>query len=189
MPGSGFRAPWRGRKARNSAPNPRVKDRQPRHRQAPIQSPPVEARVSTRECSCIGFFALNTHDLSCSSRLSHTHTTSLCGLFPVRRERDNPSTLLLSHPLRFRIKTRGDVKLNYMCHNILRSSKPTCGPSFRYDSPGVLAERVSKQTSIPTLQKKRAPDLRETCQILAEFLNTLKSCDGGLLTGLCPASL
>src|SRR6266478_3458150 len=63
MPGSGFRAPWRGRKARNSAPNPGVKDRQPRHRQAPIQSPAVEARVSVRERPCIGFFAFNTHDL------------------------------------------------------------------------------------------------------------------------------
>src|SRR6266404_6347304 len=94
--------------------------------------PPVEARVSVRERSCIGFFAFNTLDLCPSSRLSHTHTTSLCRLFPVRRERDNLSTLLLSHPLRFRFKTRGDVKLNYMCHNILRSFKPTCGPSFRY---------------------------------------------------------
>src|SRR6266478_5812562 len=144
MPGSGFRAPWRGRKTRNSAPNPRIKDRQPRHRQAPIQSPPVEARVSVRERSCIGFFAFNTLDLCPSSRLSHTHTTSLCRLFPVRRERDNLSRLLLSHPLRFRFKTRGDVKLNYMCHNILRSSKPTCGPSFRYRLSW-SARRESKQ--------------------------------------------
>jgi hypothetical protein len=101
-------------------------------------------QVSPRECSCIGFFALNTHDLCCSSRLSHTHTTSLCRLFPVRRERDNLSTLLLSHPLRFRFKTRGDVKLNYMCHNILRSSRPTCGPSFRYRLSW-SARRESKQ--------------------------------------------
>src|SRR5260370_16725899 len=102
MPGSGFRAPWRGRKARNSAPNPRVKERQPRHRQAPIQSPPVEARVSVRERPCIGFFAFNTHDLCPSSRVSHKHTTSLCRLLPVRQERNNLSTLLLSRPIRFR---------------------------------------------------------------------------------------
>src|SRR5712692_9993832 len=61
----------------------------------------------------------------------------------------NLSKLLLSHRLRFRFKTRGDVKLNYMCHNILRSSKPTCGPSFRYRLSW-SARRESKQADFHT---------------------------------------
>src|ERR1700730_16731971 len=119
MPRSSFRPAWRGRKARNSPPNPCVKDREPRHRQAPVQGAAPEARCGLGGTYCVTCFAFHTHNV-CPSSIAYPHKIS-SRLFQVRRERNNLPTLLLRHPLHFRFKTRWHVKLNHMCHNIPRS--------------------------------------------------------------------
>src|ERR1700730_16393159 len=45
MPRSSFRPAGRSRQARNSPPNPCLKDREPRYRQASVQSAPFEVSI------------------------------------------------------------------------------------------------------------------------------------------------
>lgn len=63
--------------------------------------------------------------------------------FHVRRERNKLSTLLLRHPLDFRLETGRNVKLNQMSHHLLRSSTATT--SFRSSYTEVNANYYRRQ--------------------------------------------
>src|SRR5260370_3080923 len=158
MPRSSFRPAGRGRKARNSPPNPCVKDREPRHRQAPVQGAAPEARCGLGGTYCVTCFTSHTHNV-CPSSIAYPHKISK-QTFSGQTGRDNLPTLLPGHPLHFRFKTRWDVKLNHMCHNIpgLPSTSSSIGSSTDIEcSPIEGAITLPPETANDEDKRKTSP--------------------------------